>query len=245
MRYMIYSVLIFSFLMIDCDLNAQKIDSTYNDSTSDSLNANTVEKEENSEEFYVSKKRKALYDIRKLRENGLVVILRTSSSRLEKLRFLSRNQQLSEVQRQILQSRVQEIEQENEIINQSLIKAFSANYYFSDVHFIYDSSLTQLKNGVQQGIFVNKNGKIDTSIELNTEDYFICNYTLASKSKEIEGLVIYNSKMEKVKEPFPGVAVSGSSGLNMLLQLFTDDKKYLERKIIKDAEKLQRNLSTF
>jgi hypothetical protein len=51
--------------------------------------------------------------------------------------------------------------------------------------------------------------------------------------------------MEKVKEPFPGVAVSGSSGLNMLLQLFTDDKKYLERKIIKDAEKLQRNLSTF
>ncbi|MFK7950063.1 MAG: hypothetical protein AB8G11_20905 [Saprospiraceae bacterium] len=272
MRYIIYSFLIFSFLMIDFDVNAQKKGSTYNKETVDSLNQlgekyNVVSNDTilrgngghwgSDGMFYAngddnrfeldrtSRRFGAVISAYQLRENGLVVLLRTSSNRLEKLRILSRDKQLSEVQQQNYKFKISQIEQENKIINESLINSFAEFYSFSHIYFMYDSSLTRLKNGIQKGIFVNKKGEIDKSIELNTKDYYICSYTLASTSKETEGLVIHNSKMERVKEPFPGVAVSGTSGLNMLFQLFTDDKKYLEKKIGKDTRKLQENLTIF
>lgn len=263
MRYIIYRFLIFSFLLIVSDANAQKIGSVYDKEKVDSLNqlgekydvvnTDTILKrqsvnngDDNRFELENTSRRfGAVISAYQLRENGLVVVLRTSSSRLEKLRILSRDKQLSEVQRQNYKFKIEQIEQENKIINESLINAFSNIYSFSEVYFMYDSSLTSLKNGIQKGFFVDKNGEIDNSIELTVKDYYICNYTLASASKETEGLVIYNSKMEKVKEPFPGVAVSGSSGLNMLFQLFTDDNKYLERKIGKDTQKLHDNLTNF
>lgn len=263
MKYIIYSFLILSFLMIDFDANAQKKDRTYNKETADSLNqlgekydvvnTDTILKSQSMNNGddnrfdleNTSRRFGAVISTYQLRENGLVVMLRTSSNRLEKLRILSRDKQLSEVQRRNYILRISEIEYENKIINESLINSFSEYYSFSTVYFMYDSSLTSLKNGVQKGIFVDENGEFDNSIELTAKDYYICNYTLASASRETKGLVIFDSNMERVKEPFPGVAVSGTSGLNMLFQLFTDDKKYLERKIGKDTQKLYENLTGF
>jgi len=178
-----------------------------------------------------------------LKENGLVVVLRTRSNQLDKLELLSRDNSLTIRQQENIKARITAIKQENNLLNEALLMSFSNDYRFSDYYFIYDSSLTQLKEGVTKGIFLNNDGLVDNTIDLLTTDFYICNYTLVSASNQAEGLVIYNSKMKRVEEPFPGVAVSGSSGLNMLLQLLTGNDEHYNKKIRKDVEKLQRNLN--
>ena len=273
MKYILYSTLILALLTIHFSANAQKIDSTEYRQVMDSLNqlgekydlkntdtvltaghagggyfgpdgtyfANPDDKVWSS--YRTAKYYGAVIAGHQLKENGLVVVLRTRSSQLDKLGVLSRDNTLESRQRENIKARIAAIEHENNLINKALLMAFSNDYRFSDCYFIYDSSLTQLKEGVSKGIFLNSEGVVDNSIELLTPDFYICNFTLASASNQAEGLIIYDSKMKRVEEPFPGVAVSGSSGLNMLLQLLTSSDEHYNRIIQKDVEKLQRNLS--
>lgn len=263
MKYFIYSFLIFSFLMISilettaqksCILFGDKYGLIINDKNSDE-NIDTLLYDTQMQTFNKLNGEKSILESNRgvksfgafaaanqLKEDGLVVVLKSSKGQLEKLRILSRSRELSEGQRQNIKKRITAIEKENKIINTALISSFSNSYRFSDVYFTYDSSLISLKSGVQQGIFADKNGLLDSSIKINEPNFYICNYTLVSASNESEGLVIYNAKMDKVKSPFPNVAVSGASGLNMLLQLLTNNDTYYDRKIQKDVLKLEKNL---
>jgi hypothetical protein len=135
------------------------------------------------------------------------------------------------------------VKTENDNVNDALIRSFRAIYSFSQVYFVYDTSLTSLKNGIRNGIFVNDNGQVDKSIELTTSNYYFCNFTLVSTSNASEGLVIYDANIDKVKPPFPTISVAGSSGFNMLLQILTSDNNYQKRAVTKDVEKLQKNLN--
>lgn len=272
MKYTIYSTLVFALLTIHFSANAQKIDSTEYRQVMDSLNllggkydlkstdtvltagsaggyfgpdgmyfANPDDKVWSS--YRTAKYYGAVIASHQLKENGLVVVLRTRSSQLDKLGVLSRDNSLTSRQRENIKARIAAIEHENNLINKALLLGFSNDYRFSDYYFIYDSSLTQLKEGVSKGIFLNSDGVVDESIELLTSDFYICNFTLASASNQAEGLIIYNSKMKRVKEPFPSVTVSGASGLNMLLQLLKSSDEHYNKIIQKDVEKLQRNLN--
>lgn len=235
MKYLIYSFLIFNFLIFSISESLAQ----------DSLKAlaQHYEMAEPSLEWTTGKMQRfgAVISGKQLQENALVVVLRTQSKRLKKLGILSRSSETSGKQRYHIISKIEAIKNENKLINTALISGFTIEYGFSDVYFVYDSSLTNLKNGVTNGIFVDNNGEIDNSIQLKQANFYICNYTLVSASNEAEGLVIYNSKMERVKHPFPGVSVAGSSGFNMLLQLLTSNDNHYKKKIKKDVAKLQRN----
>ena len=260
MKYIIHSTLILGLLMIGVNVIAQ--DSLHllgerygliiTDTTLKS-NAGTLDLAVNynpslypDNRVEITKNYKyfsAVVTCHHLKENGLVVVLRTRSNQLDKLELLSRDNSLTIRQQENIKARITAIKQENNLLNEALLMSFSNDYRFSDYYFIYDSSLTQLKEGVTKGIFLNNDGLVDNTIDLLTTDFYICNYTLVSASNQAEGLVIYNSKMKRVEEPFPGVAVSGSSGLNMLLQLLTGNDEHYNKKIRKDVEKLQRNLN--
>lgn len=241
--------MILSFLIIDFHVNAQdslrQLGERYGLEHTDTVikyNPNTWQGDNQVELENTSKYFGAVIASHQLKENGLVIVLRTRSKQLDKLRILSRDKSFSVRQQSNIKARIEAIESENNLINKALLTGFSNNYRFSKYYFIYDTSLTSLKEGITKGIFLDNNGSIDNSIELKTTNFYICNYTLASSSNQSEGLVIFDAKVERVKSPFPGVAVSGSSGLNMLLQLLTDNDEHYNKKIQKDVLKLQKNL---
>lgn len=236
--YFNYSLLIFSFLIITPTItNAQ-----------DSLLA-LAEKHNLEYPIYQVTDTKmkwfeAVLTANELKTNSLIVILRTNEKRLRELGILSRSSDITERQRIGIKTKIEATKRENETINNALISSFREHYHFSQVYFVYDTSLTSLKNGIKSGIFVNENGAVDKSIELTTSNHYFCNFTLVSTSNESEGLVIYDANIEKVAPPFPTVSVAGSSGFNMLMQILTSDKNYQKRAITKDVEKLQKNLDS-
>jgi hypothetical protein len=185
----------------------------------------------------------AVLTANELQTNSLIVILRTNEKRLRELGILSRSSEITEKQRLGIKAKIGAVKTENDNVNDALIRSFRAIYSFSQVYFVYDTSLTSLKNGIRNGIFVNDNGQVDKSIELTTSNYYFCNFTLVSTSNASEGLVIYDANIDKVKPPFPTISVAGSSGFNMLLQILTSDNNYQKRAVTKDVEKLQKNLN--
>jgi hypothetical protein len=177
-----------------------------------------------------------------LRENALVVLLRTNGKRLKELGVLSRSTEISVKQKAGILRKMEAIKTETILVNFALIESFNNSYRFSEVYFIYDNEVEKLKSGTRKGIFVSENGKVDETIELAADNFMICNYTLVSASNDSEGLVIYDAQMNRLKPPFPTVSVSGSSGFNMLLQILTSDENYHRKAITKNVEKLQRSL---
>jgi hypothetical protein len=184
----------------------------------------------------------AVLTANELHTNSLIVILRTNEKRLRELGILSRSSEITEKQRIGIKAKIAAVKAENENVNNALISSFREGYSFSQVYFVYDTSLTTLENGIKSGIFVDNNGEVDKSIELTTSNHYFCNFTLVSMSNASEGLVIYDANIEKIEPPFPTVSVAGSSGFNMLLQILTSDNNYQKRAITKDVEKLQKNL---
>jgi hypothetical protein len=234
--YFNYRILIFSFLVLTPTItNAQ-----------DSLIA-LAEKynlEYPTEQVSTAKIKRfeAVLAANELQTNSLIVMLRTNEKRLKELGILSRSSEITEKQRIGIEAKIIATKVENETINNALISSFNESYGFSQVYFVYDTSLTSLKNGIKSGVFVNENGEIDNSIKLATTSYYFCNFTLVSASNEAEGLVIYDANIEKIAPPFPTISVAGSSGFNMLMQILTSDNNYQKRAITKDVEKLQKNL---
>jgi|GEM_PF-1825490 hypothetical protein len=231
-----YRVLIFSFLILTPTItNAQ--DSLI--ALAEKHNLNYPIDEVSTSKI---KRFEAVLVVNELQTNSLIVMLRTNEKRLRELGILSRSSEITAKQRSGIEAKIAAMRAKNETVNNALINSFKESYGFSKVYFIYDTSLTSLKNGIKNGIFVNENGEVDKSIELTTANYYFCNFTLVSRSNESEGLVIYDANIERIAAPFPTVSVAGSSGLNMLMQILTSDNNYQKRAITKDVEKLQKNL---
>lgn len=234
--YFNYSLLIFSFLIILPTItNAQ-------DSLIALAEKHNLEYPTNQVSDTKIKRFEAVLTANELKNNSLIVILRTNEKRLRELSVLSKSSEIAENQRIGINAKIEGIKIENETINNALISSFRSNYSFSQIYFVYDTSLTSLKNGIKSGVFVNENGAVDKSIQLPTSNYYFCNFTLVSSSNESEGLVIYDANMKTVASPFPTVSVAGSSGFNMLMQILTSNNNYQKRAITKDVEKLQKNL---
>lgn len=239
MRYFIYSFLVFNFLVFNLPTSTAQ----------DSLKVSTeAYNPENPPLEWSNKKRsrhRAYLYAKELNEGSLVVVLKTNAKRLKELGILSRKPELSEVQRGVIKDKIKKTQAETKLINDGLISGFSMAYSFSNVYFMYDTNLTQLSDGSTKGIFVDETGAIDKTIEMMEENYYICNYVLVSASNNTEGLVIFDSESNRVKQPFPGVAVASSSGLNSLFQLLINNDKYQKKAILRDIQKLGNSLEVF
>jgi hypothetical protein len=179
---------------------------------------------------------------KQLRNGALIVLLRSDSKRLRQLDILSRSEEYSENQQQIVLGKIKKIKKEKRLENQALIEGFQTRYIFSEVYFAYDSSLTSIQNGVRKGIFLDKNLTFDNTIKVATGSIHFCRYGLVSKSQEKEGLIVTNFENVKINAPFPTISVAGLSGVLLILNLFTHDEIYAKRSIAKNVEKLDRRL---
>jgi|GEM_PF-3494460 len=143
-------------------------------------------------------------NIKLLKENTLVVRLRTGSNKikaLDKQIGLPNTSDKAKQRYQAMKDKtINEIQQEN----QMLMSAFKTNYTFSKVVFMPDTLSGQLKKGVKSGIFLNDKLEIDSSISF--QGHFFLTYYGESDyddNTNVEGLNIFDERFEPLKYPFP------------------------------------------
>lgn len=227
-------LLLCGFLMIFDNLQGQ-------DSSNQVIDTTIVEAE--AEEMVFLTSAMIATQVRdKLREGALIVLLKSESKRIRQLEILSRSSEYSEKQQQNIVKKITAIKEDARLKNEALIQGFTTKYRFSDLYFAYDTSLVTLQNGIQKGIFVDEIQMIDETIEMDTKDIFFCRYGLVSTSQEKEGLIITDIEDQKIPRPFPSVAVSGASGVLLILNLMTNRDLYIKKSIGRDVEKLERSL---
>ncbi|MES2679391.1 MAG: hypothetical protein V4635_05870 [Bacteroidota bacterium] len=162
-----------------------------------------------------NKRRAAIgaWQINQLKEGALVVRLRTNN--------LLINQLLKEGD--TILAREKQIETAG--INLNTIKAYTYNYNFSKVYFIYSGSSDSLMNGVRKNIFLDTNLQVDPAIVMNESFYLLAERDQAYNStigfvkedsarlvkeegygvKEM-AVVVKNKYGHQLKRPFPYVA---------------------------------------
>ncbi len=134
----------------------------------------------NKKQFEKFNKRRAAigaWQINRLKTGALVVRLRTNNLLINRL--LKEGDTILAREKQI----------ETAGINLNTIKAYTQNYTFSKVYFIYSGSSDSLLNGVRKNIFLDSNLRVDPNIVMN-EDF----YLLAERDQA------YNSTIGFVKE---------------------------------------------
>ncbi len=143
-------------------------------------------------------------NIKLLKQNTLVVRLKTGSSKIKALQRLIENPNTSEKHRARYQSMIDKTLAEVREENLSMMDAFTEKYTFSKVLFMPDTLGPQLKSGVKQGIFLNNKLEIDPS--LGFEGFFFLAYYGESDSKDkthIEGINVVDQEFEPLRYPFP------------------------------------------
>ncbi len=141
-----------------------------------------------------------------LKQNTLVVRLKTGSKKIGILEELLKKPNLEEAYRRRYQRMLDKTTAKIEIENEHLRNAFLEHYIFSKVMFMPDTSATALKSGVRKGIFLNEKLELDSSITLEGSYFVAYHESSDSGSKRhtaMEGLRIVDKNYQALKYPFP------------------------------------------
>ena len=147
----------------------------------------------------------AFQSIHDIYEGVLVVRL---SSNFRKAKILERQikDTYSSVEQRLLYKKMLEKSNaETRENNELLMAAFSDNYDFSEVFFIYDTTLHYLTEGNKKGIFLGQDLKIDSTINLAARPYRMARYgsPLTEGFHDMVGMVIMDNKYQDLPPPFP------------------------------------------
>jgi hypothetical protein len=154
---------------------------------------------------YKNRRSFAAESIRELKGGILVVRLSTNNRKLTELERLANNAELKASNREKFSSMAETVKAETRLENRQLMEAFAEKYTFSEVLFMYDTSIQALKNGVRKGIFLNGNLEPDPSLSLADEQWLMAYYgePISSGKTFVEGLVISDRKLDMMPDPFP------------------------------------------
>ena len=140
-----------------------------------------------------SKNKIALEQIEELKNGVLLVRLQEQN---KKLQYLTENSRTDEVE---------DIEETNNYINRSLIKAFTEYFEFCDVYFFYSDNSKEIKNREYSLLFdSNNNNKVEN---LDNQNIFFSAYAYRdygeSHLTDRKAIVIMDNNIKQLKEPFP------------------------------------------
>lgn len=141
-----------------------------------------------------------------LKQNTLVVRLKTGSKKIGVLEELLENPNIKDKYRRRYQRMLDKTTTSIKIENEHLKRAFLEHYHFSKVMFMPDTSAVALKSGVRKGIFLNEKLELDTTITLEGSYFVAYHESSDSGSKRhtaTEGLRIVDKNYKALKYPFP------------------------------------------
>lgn len=100
---------------------------------------------------------------------------------------------------------IEMLEADLRIRNTKVVREFNKNFAFCPVYYFMDTSIYKVIAGNTKGIFVNYNLQPDTTIEVNTDNYFIASFcedvSDYTKRKHF-GLFVYDKQMVQMEKPF-------------------------------------------
>lgn len=153
--------------------------------------------------------------IQAIYDGVLIVRLSTNAKKATVLKQQIDDPYSSNEQRVLYEKMLKKSNNETRENNEFLMDAFSDNYDFSEVFFVYDTSLYHLSNGEQKGFFLGLDLKIDSTINLNNRPYRLARYgsPLAAGLKEMVGIVVMDKSYEDLPPPFPYKSIGIRSAL--------------------------------
>ncbi len=131
---------------------------------------------------------KARKDITMLKNGALFVRLKTSELKINALKSKGREKE------------AEEIRENQELVNKSIMAAFKANYTFSPVYFFYSDKTTNVKEGNYKGLIFDTDMKVDSSFTGN--NYLIGEFE-ESATTQMNAFFIKDKDFELLKNPFP------------------------------------------
>lgn len=143
-------------------------------------------------------------NIKLLKQNTLVVRLRTGASKIKALNRQINSPNVNDKLRKRYQSMLDKARAEIRAENLILMDAFKEHYTFSNVVFMPDTMSLNLKKGAKKGIFLNEKLEIDTTIFFQGH-FFLAYYGESDydDNSTLEGLNIFDERFEPLKYPFP------------------------------------------
>ena len=129
------------------------------------------------------------------------------------VRLRGYQKQISAFEKQENASMVKLMKSKRDELNQSIIEAFNSEFDFCKVYFFYNYDTQKIKNKDFENVLVNKDLKIDDSIEFDLDDFLIGEIGYAfheldtittSTDFSNYGFHIRNQDFQMVLKPFPG-----------------------------------------
>lgn len=123
----------------------------------------------------------------------LVMLPTTNEKEIKRLRAAGKNEE------------IEMLEADLRIRNNKVVREFNKNFAFCPVYYFMDTSIYRVVAGNTKGIFVNYNLQADTTIEVNTDNFFIASFcedvSEYTKRKHF-GLFVYDKQMVQMEKPF-------------------------------------------
>jgi hypothetical protein len=155
-----------------------------------------------------SDREKSFLQIVQLRGGALIVRLKSQDRKIQAYTKSGNHALVAKLESELLK------------FNMGLMDAFNNYYDFSAVYFIYPDDYSKVLNGNTSGFFLNNNLEKDSSIVLEQEKFFICEYgpvyaeaiedqnnarikVVTSTPVQQDALVIKDTDLQQLITPFP------------------------------------------
>ncbi len=189
--------------------------------------------------------RKDRHHIQTLKKGVLVVRLPAHQNKINALKKIIDNPKVSEKDKTKVREQLATTITEGRRDNRITQAAFRTNYRFSEVYFMYDTAVSQLKKGILTGHFLNDSLEIDPAITLKGRDWFTLRigYLDATQQSGAEAMIITDNAFNDLTSPFP--AVARLDNLSYLINKALAPDIAMQKRLWKAVKKLNDRLGEF
>ncbi len=149
---------------------------------------------------------RAYQAIQELKNGVLILRLNSEKEKLEKIEIMIQSTTLEAKDRARLERISKETIWVRDQQNTALVKAFRKFYSFSDVLFLFDFNVPELKSPGSKPLFLNDLLETDSSKNLADRPYYIVSFGRRLNSptaSEVEGLLVVDKNIVEMEKPFP------------------------------------------
>lgn len=182
----------------------------------------------------------SLIYLESIKEGGIVVRLRTGSSKIKLLEKQIANS--SDPDRQDRFRKMMKLEQKTRTLeNKELMLAFKQGFSYCPVYFIPDTLIAKLDSLGCESCFLGEDGNIDDSIQLKS-GWQIAHYGFSSSSSTPTFLFL-DRNFDRIPSPMPNAISSGQS--EFLAMFYANRENFMKKRCKSLVRRIQSQLERF
>ncbi len=193
----------------------------------------------------VSPRRKAMDNVEALKKGVLIVRLPSNAKKIKALSDLQNTPGLKPKVKSRVSRKLETTIAEGQSDNRTMVAIFREKYLFSELCFIYDTAVVQLKKGITDGYFLNDALEIDPGISIAGKNWFslYIGYLDATQQSGAEAFILTDSSLNELPPPFP--TAIRLDNLSYLINKALAPEIAVRKRMEKAVKKLQEKLKSF